>query len=190
MSTTRRALIELIKDEGCAPREEEVGLSGGGSTNVYLDIPSILDTGRRLRLAAAVLGEWFDLHVLEPSTAVGGPQTASIPLSAAVGQRNLDVKWFSVRKELKGHGMDGWIQGARLDENDTVILTDDVVSTGSSLVHAYEKVSETGARVLAVIPLVDRAGLAQGRFTALDVDYWPCITHLDLDIAPLIQEAL
>lgn len=189
MSAQRQALITLIKDLGCEEHDDPVKLAGGDESNIYLDIPRTLGYGRRLRLAAAAIGEWIDLHVTVPVTAIGGPALGSISLSTAVAMRNLNLKWFTVRPVLKDHGIPKLIEGADLGEGDSVILTDDVVNTGESLLHAYEVVCETGATVLAVVPLVDRAGLAQARFEALDVDYWPVITYLDLNLDPIIQSS-
>jgi orotate phosphoribosyltransferase len=62
---------------------------------------------------------------------------------------------------------------------------DDVASTGKSLVEAYEKVMATGATVVAVISLVDRAGRTQAGFAALAVPYLPLVTYNDLGLPPL-----
>lgn len=190
MSNYRTQLVDLIKRVGCVEREDEVTLSGGDQTNIYLDIPHILSTGATLRLAALVIAEWVALHVTEDITAVGSPQTGADALTAVLASRlPHPMRWFTVRKAFKEHGPGGFIQGAMLSENDTVVLIDDVASTGASLLRAANLVEDTGARVAAVIPLVDRAGVAAGHFDARGIPYWPVITYLDLDIPALIQSA-
>ena len=57
--------------------------------------------------------------------------------------------WFSVRKEPKGHGRSAWVEGARLVEGDRVVIVEDVVSTGASLLKAVERVRDLGAEVVA-----------------------------------------
>ena len=57
--------------------------------------------------------------------------------------------WFSVRKEPKGHGRTAWVEGARLGDGDRVVIVEDVVSTGASLLKAVERVSDLGAVVVA-----------------------------------------
>lgn len=189
MSRHRSTLIELIKERGCEQREDPVTLSGGAETNVYLDIPHVCDNGLRLKLAAAVLMEWIELHVQTPITAIGAPQTGADALVGVVAARSMsNLSWFTVRKTYKEHGIPGWIQGAQLTEDDVVVLTDDVVSTGHSLMRACDFVEEeTGARIAAVIPLVDRAGVAASQFDARGIPYWPVLTHRDLDLPPLLQ---
>jgi orotate phosphoribosyltransferase len=189
MSRHRDTLIELIKERGCEEREDPVTLSGGAETNVYLDIPHVLDSGGRLKLAAAVLIEWIDLHVSDPITAIGAPQTGADALVGAIAVRSQTIlKWFTVRKTYKEHGIVGWMQGAQLNDQDVVVLTDDVVSTGHSLMRACDFVEEeTGARIAAVIPLVDRAGVAASQFDTRGIPYWPVLTHRDLDLPPLLQ---
>lgn len=188
MSRHRDTLIELIRDIGCEEREDPVTLSGGSETNIYLDLPHVFSTGARLKLAAAVLIEWIELHVAEQITAIGAPQTGADALVGATVVRSMaNLKWFTVRKTYKEHGIPGWMQGATLGPEDRVVLTDDVVSTGHSLLRAIDYVEETEAQVAAVIPIVDRAGVAASQFDARGIPYWPVITHRDLDLPPLLQ---
>jgi orotate phosphoribosyltransferase len=188
VSRHRDTLIELIKERGCEEREDPVTLSGGAETNVYLDMPHVLDSGGRLKLAAAVLMEWIELHVSDPITAIGAPQTGADALVGAIAVRSQTIlKWFTVRKTYKEHGIVGWIQGAQLNEQDVVVLVDDVVSTGHSLLRACDEVYDAGAQIAAVIPLVDRAGVAASQFDARGIPFWPVLTHRDLDLPPLLQ---
>ncbi|WP_165821715.1 hypothetical protein [Mycobacterium colombiense] len=62
---------------------------------------------------------------------------------------------------------------------------DDVVSTGASLMRAFDAVWDTGAEILAVMPLVDRAGVADTSFRERGVRYHPLFTHHELGIDPL-----
>ena len=92
------------------------------------------------------------------------------------------VMWFSVRKEPKRRGREQWIEGARLSSRDRVLLVDDVVTSGGSIMKAYEQVRDVGASVTGVIPMVDRGDVAQELFRQVGVPYAPLITYRDLNI--------
>lgn len=119
--------------------------------------------------------------------AVGGPTMGADFISHSVAyelmSRRNPVEWFTVRSTIKDHGLQRWVEGAQLNENSKVILTDDVVSTGNSLFKAFRQVEDTGAEIVAVMPLVDRGA----RFGSLfwGIPYHPLFTHEDLGIDPL-----
>ncbi len=93
--------------------------------------------------------------------------------------------WFSIRKERKPRGMERWIEGAHLDEYRRVLLVDDVVSTGGSIMTAFRHAVEAGAEVKGVIPMVDRGDVVRGLFEAEGVPYFPLVTYRDLGIEPV-----
>lgn len=187
----RRQLINLIKEVGGRYRETPVKLTGGAETHVYLDIKGVLDRGSRVTLAAKVLALHLEeLPGINEATAIGGPTMGSDVLSHGVAAYNLnlrDWKWFSVRDHAKtDHGLGRWIEGAELGPDDKVILTDDVVSTGKSLKEAYQRIIDTGATVLAVVPLVDRSDKARDWFeNVMYIPYLPVIDYSELGIEAL-----
>lgn len=207
MTTTnvnRDQLIELIHEVGGRYRETPVKLAGGGETHIYLDIKGVLDRASRVNLASrAMIDKLAELQQSgipsDEATAIGGPTMGADVLSHALvlwtsmfpGAKTHpeeDFKWFSVRDHAKtDHGLGRWIEGAELGPDDKVILTDDVASTGKSLVEAYERIVETGAQVLAIVPLVDRADKAEKllRDNGITVPYLPVIRYSELGIEAL-----
>lgn len=213
-TTYKEQLIEVIKEVGGRYRETPVKLAGGGETHIYLDIKGVLDRGSRVNLAALTMIEKLaevqrsGLEV-ENVTAIGGPTMGADVLSHAITvltelspqsktHPEEDLKWFSVRDKAKtDHGLGRWIEGAELGPEDRVILTDDVASTGKSLVEAYERVVATGAHVVAIMPLVDRADKAENLLRAhgrvfkdlypelAEVPYLPVIRYAELGIESL-----
>jgi orotate phosphoribosyltransferase len=69
------------------------------------------------------------------------------------------LRAFSVRKEVKDHGAGGRIAG-RLLEDDVVVITEDTVTRGTSLLEAARAVRDAGARVVLLLAVVDRGGTA------------------------------
>ena len=97
----------------------------------------------------------------ENATAIGGLTMGADPVAfvtAAVGAtEGRGLKAFSVRKEEKDHGGKGRIAGA-LEPGDKVVVTEDTVSRGTSLLEAAHAIEEFGAEVVLLTALVDRGG--------------------------------
>ena len=96
-------------------------------------------------------------------------------------------KWSIVRDAPKTHGLGRMFVGAEPGPGDKVILTDDVVSSGKSLQEAFSRIIDTGAEVIAVVPLVDRADKGAEFFVneVAPIPYLPVLTYEDLDLPPL-----
>jgi orotate phosphoribosyltransferase len=96
-----------------------------------------------------------DLH----PAAVGGLTMGADPIAYAIAHRSfLDgrpVEAFTVRKEAKGHGVGKQVEGC-LEEGQDVVVIEDTITTGGSALKACEAVNAAGARILAILALVDR----------------------------------
>lgn len=94
-------------------------------------------------------------------TSVGGLTMGADPLALAIAMTShlsgdaSPIHAFSVRKEPKGHGRKKLVEG-NFKEGDTVIVVDDVITTGGSTLQAIEKVEAEGGKVAFVVVLVDR----------------------------------
>jgi orotate phosphoribosyltransferase len=95
------------------------------------------------------------------ATAIGGLTMGADPVAfvtaAVAAGRGRPLKAFSVRKEAKDHGGGGRIAGA-LDPGDRVVVTEDTVTRGSSLLEAAAAVREAGAEPVLLVAVVDRGG--------------------------------
>ena len=79
-----------------------------------------------------------------------------VPVVAAWSfQRGRPIDAFVVRKEPKKHGQRRLIEG-NLPDDARVVLVDDVITTGGSVIRAVRAVEEEGGKVLKVLCLVDR----------------------------------
>lgn len=178
--TERAALADLVRRTGYERREEPFQLTSGGWSHDYIDGKFAVATGTALRQASQavvdLLGDTFD--------AVGGPTMGADALAHGVAILS-GRSWFSVRKEPKGHGRGAWVEGARLRPGDRVVMVEDVVSTGASLLRAAAKVTDLGARVVAATALVDRSPRVGERFTEAGIRWLPLLTWSDLGIEPL-----
>lgn len=176
----RQSLAQLVLATGYERREEPFQLTSGGWSHDYVDGKYAIATGSALRQASQavvdLLGDSFD--------SVGGPTMGADALAHGVAMV-AGCSWFSVRKEAKGHGRGAWVEGARLKPGDTVVMVEDVVSTGASLLRAADKVRELGAEVVAATALLDRSPAVAERFGQAGVRWAPLLTWVDLGIEPL-----
>jgi orotate phosphoribosyltransferase len=117
------------------------------------------------------------------ATAIGGLTMGADPVAfvtaGVASLRGRPLKAFSVRKEAKDHGAGGRIAGA-LDPGDRVVVTEDTVTRGTSLLEAVRAVREAGAQVVAAVALVDRGGTAEALAAAEGVPFAAVLGAPDL----------
>ncbi len=124
------------------------------------------------------------LSVVPPeATAIGGLTMGADPVAfvtaGVAATRGRALKAFSVRKEAKDHGAGGRIAGA-LDRDDKVVVTEDTVTRGTSLLEAAHAVQEAGAEVVALVALVDRGGTVAAMAAAEGIPFRAILTAPDL----------
>jgi orotate phosphoribosyltransferase len=119
----------------------------------------------------------------DDATAIGGLTMGADPVAfvtagvAAASGRML--KAFSVRKEAKDHGGGGRIAGA-LDPGDRVVVTEDTVTRGTSLLEAAHAVVEAGAVPVLLVAIVDRGGTAGALAAVEGIPFRALLTAPDL----------
>ncbi len=158
VASWRARLHELLRERSF--QEREITLSSGLRSNFYIDCKQVsLDAeGAHLigNLFAAIIEE-----VAPAAAAVGGLTLGADPLATATSiasfQRGQPRAAFLVRKEPKGHGTGQWIEmPSDLGPGSEVVVVEDVVTTGASMLRAIERVVEAGFRVKYCLALVDR----------------------------------
>jgi orotate phosphoribosyltransferase len=97
--------------------------------------------------------------VVEPDLVKRAQRLAGVPSAgiayAAVVALNLNKPLLYVRKEQKEHGRERKVEGL-LQPGDKVLVLDDVVTTGKSLLEATEAISGEGGIVEDAVVLLDR----------------------------------
>lgn len=82
---------------------------------------------------------------------IGGVATAGIPHASGVANiLNLPLNY--VRPQKKDHGKKGQIEG-RCQKGDKVVLIDDLISTGGSILKAVKAIREAGAEVIGTVAI-------------------------------------
>jgi orotate phosphoribosyltransferase len=117
------------------------------------------------------------------ATAIGGLTMGADPVAfvtaGVAASRGRLLKAFSVRKEAKDHGAGGRIAGA-LDPGDKVVVTEDTVTRGTSLLEAAHAVQEAGAEVILLVAVVDRGGTVEAMAGAEGLAFRAILTAPDL----------
>lgn len=85
------------------------------------------------------------------TSVIAGTATAGIPHAAWVSQK-LNLPMIYVRDKAKGHGKENLIEGL-VREGQSVVVIEDLISTGGSSLKAVQAVQAAGAHVLAVIAI-------------------------------------
>jgi len=97
------------------------------------------------------------------ATAIGGltmgADGATFITAGVAATEGRLLRAFSVRKEVKDHGAGGRIAGS-LQPGDKVVITEDTVTRGTSLLEAAKVVRDFGAEVILLLAVVDRGGTA------------------------------
>ena len=147
-----------------AVAEGPVTLASGAVSDFYIDARLVTLTPEGSTLAGEAL---LDLAAELGATAIAGPTVAACPLVSAVGvlahQRGRPLKLVYVRAKAKGHGMQKAVEGPPLAAEDRVLVVDDVLTSGGSLLQAIATLrADTEATLVGAAVLVDReAGGAQ-----------------------------
>ncbi len=119
----------------------------------------------------------------DDATAIGGLTMGADPVAygvaAVAATRGRNLRSFSVRKEAKDHGVIGRLAGA-IQPGDKVVITEDTVTRGTSLMEAVEVVREFGADPVLVTLIVDRGGTCAAMCEGAGVAYAPLLTAIDL----------
>ena len=98
-----------------------------------------------------------NLHI----DAIGGMTLGADPISLAIGMTSARshpdeaLQVFTVRKEPKDHGRGKQIEG-NFSAGNTVIVVDDVITTGGSTLKAIDVIEREGGKVAFALVLVDR----------------------------------
>ena len=160
-------------------RRGDFVLKSGKASNWFIDAKqTICRPDGMLLVADALLAE-----IPDDVTAIGGltmgADGVSFGVAAMAATRGRRLRCFSVRKEVKDHGGGGRIAGA-LEPGDRVVITEDAVTRGVSMLEAAEVVREAGAEPVLLMPVVDRGGTCAAMAEAAGLAFRALVTAPDL----------
>jgi orotate phosphoribosyltransferase len=152
----RDSLIDLLRERSV--RHGDFTLASGRKSDLYVDArlttmsPEGLSLIGPLGLSAIRDRGW------RPDSA-GGLTLGADPVAYALSYASVLapplVRAFSVRKEPKQHGTQKLIEGP-FRSGDSVIVVEDVITSGTSALRAIDILRQSGAIVLGVLTVIDR----------------------------------
>jgi orotate phosphoribosyltransferase len=174
----RERLLELVR--GCVHKGEVI-LASGAKSDFYLDARLVTLT----TLGSRLVGQAALDHARElGATGVAGPTVAACPIVSAVGvladQAAVPLKLSYVRAAAKGHGMQKAVEGPPLGPEDKVLIVDDVMTSGGSLLKAVDQLKETGCQVLGAWCIVDRQAGGRERVEEAGVPFAALFTRAEV----------
>jgi len=175
----RDRLLELIVE--LAVVHGKVTLSSGQEADWYIDLRRVTLHHEAAPLVGRVMRQLTgDLRydVVGGLTLGADPVAAAMLHAAADGQGFLDA--CVVRKQTKAHGMQRRIEGPDVAGR-TVLVVEDVSTTGGSPLTAVEALQEAGAEVVAVAVIVDRG--ARAAVETAGLQYRAAFSLADLGLA-------
>lgn len=158
-------------------------LSSGKTSDYYIDgkLTSMDPEGATL-IAQAILDEIKDL----PVDAVGGMDMGATPIVGAFAVQSLaagrPLPTFVVRKEVKAHGTMKQIEGPVPKQPSKVVIVDDVVTSGKSILIAIDAARKAGHEVILAISVLDRNAGAAEALAGYNVPYQPLAVLKDIGI--------
>lgn len=179
----RTQIAEWILGQGYRYSEEPFELSSGGLSHDFIDAKLAIADGWRLKIVGQTVAN-VALSANIEFDSVGGLTMGADSITHATSMVT-EKKWFTVRKQPKGRGTNQLIEGAVPDADTTVLIVDDVTTTGNSLLKAVEAVRKTRADVVMAIALVDRGPLTALKMQEEGIPYEPIVTFEDLGIEPI-----
>jgi uridine monophosphate synthetase len=143
-------LADHLLEAGCI-KFGEFTLKSGLKSPIYIDLRQIITYPRLLaETAEAYLPLLSALHF----SRIAGLPYAAIPIATAISLAG-NYPMIYPRKEVKTYGTKAEIEG-EYHAGETVLVVDDLATTGGSKFEAIEKLTGAGLVVRDVVVLVDR----------------------------------
>ena len=148
----RRLLLERSVQRG------NFVLASGRPSTFYIDCRPATMSAEGMVLIGRMGWDAIQRSGWRPA-AVGGLTMGADPVSYAIAAASFEsetpVDAFSVRKDAKDHGAGRMIEG-NFKAGDSVVIIEDVITSGGSARKAAEAVERAGGNVLGVLAVVDR----------------------------------
>jgi orotate phosphoribosyltransferase len=150
----REALKQLVRAK--ALKFGEFTLASGKKASYYLDCRQITLDAQGAKLVGSGM---LELLAGDMPDLVGGMAIGADPITAAIltlaGGQGLPLRGVMVRKVPKQHGTGKLVEGP-FQPGESLVIVEDVVTTGGSSLLAIQRCEEVGLKVKRVLAIIDR----------------------------------
>lgn len=153
----KKRLIELLCEKSFKYSDTpDFKLVSGKTSHFYVNCKPVTLSPEGMYLVGNLM---FEAAKNSGCHAVGGLTFGADPIAVATAFasqiHHQPIKAFSIRKEQKDHGVIKWVEGD-LTPGETVMIIDDVATTGGSTIKAIERARSEGLKVIGALILIDR----------------------------------
>lgn len=143
-------LADELLEAGCI-KFGEFTLKSGLKSPIYIDLRQIISYPKLLEQVGAAYLPWLKELTFDR---IAGLPYAAVPIATAISLQG-NYPMIYPRKEAKSYGTKADIEG-EYHPGETVVIIDDLATTGGSKFEAIEKMTSAGLLVKDVVVLVDR----------------------------------
>jgi orotate phosphoribosyltransferase len=171
---TDRELFKAI--EAAALLRGDFTLRSGRKSKYYLDKylfecqPAILRE----------LGERFAKRAGQATTLIAGAELGGVALAASAAMAG-GLPFVIIRNAKKDYGTQKMYEG-KIAAGDTVLLVEDIATTGGQVLEAAKVIAELGAKVEKIVAVIDRQEGARENIEAAGFVFESLMTKTDLGI--------
>ena len=170
----RTELIKRIKES--AYLEGDFTLRSGRKSKYYLD-KYLFETQPDI---LASLGEQFAAYISDSTTLIAGAELGGVALAAATSLVSMRP-FVIVRNSKKDYGTSKPFEG-KLTDGDSVLLVEDIATTGGQVLEAAKMISEIGAKIERIVAVIDRQEGARENIEGAGFTFDSLFTKADLGI--------
>ena len=158
--TMKKRLIELIIERTFKFTEKPAfKLASGKMSSYYFNCKPTTLNSEGMYLVGNLLYDLIRGRKSWKAKGVGGLTLGADPVANAIAYtsyiKGAPLESFVVRKEPKKHGTMLWVEG-NVKKGDSVVIIEDVITTGGSTIKAIDRAKKCGLKVKGVVVLIDR----------------------------------
>ncbi len=155
VDSDKSELFRLLKSQAFS--RGKFILSSGKESDFYLDARLVTLSAAGAYLTARVI---LDMVKDDQLDAIGGPTLGADPMVGAIAslsyQAGNPINTFIIRKQPKAHGKQQQVEGPLLKEGGSVVIIDDVATTGKAFVESIEVLQKMNIKINKAICVIDR----------------------------------
>ena len=170
----RKELAERIRET--AYLEGDFTLRSGRKSKYYLD-KYLFETQPDILRA---LGEMFAGYVTDTTTLIAGAELGGVALAAATSMA-CGTPFVIMRNAKKDYGTSKAYEG-KLSDADSVLLVEDIATTGGQVLEAAKVIVSLGGRVERIVSVIDRQEGARENVESAGFVFDSLFTKADLGI--------